>query len=90
MYVPATVGVPEIVATLDAHTPDTPEGSPVNVAPVAIVVTYVILVIAVLLQIVCASVPEAELKTIVFATTGLTVIEPVFVIMLQPPVNVII
>jgi hypothetical protein len=42
--------------------PVTPAGKPVNVAPVAPVVLYVIGVIAVLTQTVWLSVPEAEVS----------------------------
>jgi hypothetical protein len=47
---PATVGVPLIVTTLPAHTPVTPAGRLVIVAPVAPVVVYVILVMALLIH----------------------------------------
>jgi hypothetical protein len=48
----------------------------------------VIVVIAVLMQTVWASVPPAEVKVIVLF--GVTVIVPVFVIVPQPPVKVIV
>ena len=83
---PDTVGVPLIVTTLDAQLPVTPVGKPLKVAPVAPVVAYVIFVIAVLIHTVCALVPTAEVNVIVLF--GFTVIEPVAVIMPQPPVNV--
>ena len=83
---PDADGVPLIVTTLAAHAPVTPAGSPVKVAPVAPVVVYVIAVIAVLMHLVCASVPTAELKVIVLS--GVTIIDPVFVIVPQPPVKV--
>jgi hypothetical protein len=44
------VGVPLIVTTFPAQAPVTPVGRPLNVAPVAPVVEYVILVIAVLMH----------------------------------------
>ena len=84
---PDAVGAPLIVTTLADHAPVTPAGRPVTVAPVAPVVEYVILVIAVLIHTVCALVPAAELRlTVLFAVT---VIEPVTVCPEQvPPVNV--
>ena len=86
MKVPDAVGVPLIVTTFAAHTPVTPAGRPVTVAPVAPVVAYVILVIAVLIHFVCALVPAADVSvTVLF---GVTVIEPVAVIAPQPPVQV--
>jgi hypothetical protein len=68
--------------------PVTPDGNPVTVAPVAVVVAYVMLVSAVLIQSVCASVPTAELLAIVLF--GVTVIVPVIVFVppVQPPVIV--
>jgi hypothetical protein len=45
-------------------------------------------VIAVLIHLVCASVPTAELNVIVLS--GVTVMVPVFVTVPQPPVNVIV
>ena len=48
--VPDTVGVPLMVTTLDAQLPVTPVGKPVIVAPVAPVVAYVVVVIAVLIH----------------------------------------
>ena len=68
--------------------PVTPAGRPANVAPVAVVVVYVIFVSAVLIQSVCASVPAAELLAIVLF--GLTVIVPVALTNPQPPVNGIV
>ena len=69
-----------------AQLPVTPAGRPITVALVAPVVEYVILVIAVLIHFVCASVPVADVSVIVLF--GVTVIEPVAVILPQPPVKV--
>ena len=66
--------------------PLTPAGKPVNVAPVAPVVAYVILVMGVLIVTVCALVPAADVKVTVLA--GVTVMDPVAVIAPQPPVSV--
>jgi hypothetical protein len=77
-----------MVATFEAQAPDTPAGKPLNVAPVAVVVAYVIFVIAVLIQRVCASVPTAEVLAIVLF--GVTVIVPVAFTEPQPPVNGIV
>ena len=74
-----------MVATLAAQAPVTPAGSPVNIAPVAPVVTYVIFVMAVLIHTVCASVPTAELKVMVLS--GFTVTVPVVEMVPQPPVR---
>jgi hypothetical protein len=79
--VPLTVGVPLIVTVLFAHEPVTPAGKPVNVAPVALVVVSVIVVIALLIHTVWL-VPAA----IVF--NGLTVIVLVVVAGGHPPVVV--
>jgi hypothetical protein len=78
--------VPEIVTTFEAHVPLTPAGRPVTVAPVALVVEYVILVTGELIQTVWAIVPAAEVRLIVL--TGLTVIEPDAVTAPQPPFSV--
>ena len=51
-----------MVTTLLAYDPVTPSGSPENVAPVALLVEYVIVVSAVFSQSDCALVPVAELK----------------------------
>ena len=75
-----------MVTTLAAQLPVTPAGKPLNVAPVAPVVEYVILVIGVLIHTVCAFVPAAEVSVIVLF--GVTVIVPVAVIVPQPPVKV--
>jgi hypothetical protein len=80
------VGEPLMVTTLLAHAPVTPVGKPLNEAPVAPVVEYVILVMGVLIQIVWAFVPPAEVKETVL--TGETVIVPVAVTVPQPPVSV--
>ena len=85
---PDADGIPLIVTTLDAHAPVTPVGKPLKLAPVAPVVAYKILVIAVLIHFVWPSVPTAEVKVIVLF--GVTVIEPVFVTVLQPPDRVIV
>ena len=77
--------MPLIVATFADQLPLTPAGSPMNVAPVAPVVVYVMLVIAVFTHTVCAFVPTAELKVIVLV--GVTVIVPVAFTKPQPPVN---
>jgi hypothetical protein len=84
--VPETEGVPLIVKVLELQLPVTPAGRPETVAPVAVVVAYVILVSAVLIQRVWASVPAAELLAIVLF--GVTVIVPVMVFVppVQPPV----
>ena len=74
------------MTTLFNQLPVTPAGSPVKVAPVAPVVAYVIFVIAVLIHSVWLLVPTAELKLIVFA--GVTLMIPVVVITLQPPLKV--
>ena len=59
-----------MVTTLASQLPLTPEGNPVNVAPVAPVVAYVIFVIGDIAHKVWLSVPGAELKEIVlFAGT---------------------
>jgi hypothetical protein len=88
VYVPATVTVPLIVNEFADQPYVRPVGNPVTVAPVAIVVVYLILVIAPLIHTVCAFVPAAELNTIVLF--GVTTIVPVFVITPHPPVNVIV
>ena len=88
MLLPAAVGVPLIVTTLANQLPVTPAGSPLNVAPVAPVVEYVILVIAVLIQGVCALVPAAEERVIVLFAFTFMVPVAVFVPPVQPPVMV--
>ena len=83
---PLAVGVPLMVTVLVAHTPVTPAGRPANVAPVAVVVVYLMLVMAALIHGVWAFVPTAEVSvTVLFGTT---LIVPVLVIAPQPPLNV--
>ena len=65
MKFPETDGVPEIVTVLPDQIPFTPEGSPEKLAPVALVVAYVILAIVEFIQTDCAFVPELEDNTIV-------------------------
>ena len=86
VYVPDTVGVPLIVNTFAAQLPVTPVGKPVALAPVAPVVLYVILVMAVLIHLVCALVPAADVSVMLLPAT--TVIAPVDVIAPQPPVRI--
>ena len=86
--VPDVVGVPLISALLADQLPLTPAGKPLKVAPVAPVVLYVILAIAVFRHFVWLSVPVAEINVIVLS--GVTVIFPVLVTAPQPPVRVII
>ena len=64
--------------------PLTPAGSPLNVAPVAPVDVYVILVIAELRQAVWVLLPDVS----VMVLTGLTVMVPVAVTVPHPPVRV--
>ena len=85
-YVPATVGVPVILTVFEAKLPATPVGKPVKVAPVAPVVAYVIVVIALDAQIVWLSVATAEDNAMVFAVV--TVMVPFSVMVPQPPVKV--
>ena len=75
---PNTVGVPLIVTILADQLPVTPAGKPVTLAPVAPVVEYVMLVIAVLMHFTCASVPTAEVRVIVLS--GFTVIAKVLAV----------
>ena len=71
-----------MVITLADHAADTPEGSPVAVPiPVAPVVVWVIFVKAVLMQ----SVGVEEARPTVLA--GVTIIVPVALKLLHPPVN---
>ena len=83
---PATVGVPEMVMLPPEKVPVTPAGKPENVAPVALVVLYVISVIAVFTQTVWLSVPGAEVRVMVLL--GRTMMVPVAVTFPQPPVRV--
>ena len=85
---PDCVGVPLIVKPLFAHIPVTPFGKPVTVAPVAPVVLYVILLIAVLIHTVCPSDPTPDVLVIVLF--GVTFIVPDMVTLPQPPVKVIV
>jgi hypothetical protein len=66
--------------------PVTPAGKPENVAPVALVVLYVIGVIGVFTQTVWLSVPGAEVSVMVLL--GCTIMVPVAVTFPQPPVRV--
>jgi hypothetical protein len=86
--VPETEGVPLIVNVFEFQLPVTPVGRPVTVAPVDVVVAYVMFVSPVLIQRVWASVPAAELLAIVLF--GLTVMVPVALTNPQPPVNGIV
>ena len=89
LNVPLAVGVPLIVMVLLLHDPVTPDGRPEKVAPVAPVVVYVMLVMALPKQIDCDIVDDALVRVIVLV--GLTVIVPdaVFVPPSQPPDKVI-
>ena len=80
------VGVPLMVTTLAAQLPVTPAGKPLNVAPVAPVVEYVMLVIGEFMHTDCAFVPAADVNVIVLS--GVTVMVPFAVIAPQPPVKV--
>ena len=60
-----------MVTTFASQLPVTPAGRPVIPAPVAPVVAYVILAIAVLMQTVCASVPAAEVSVTVLSGDSL-------------------
>ncbi len=62
---PETLGVPLMVTTFPEKLPETPAGRPLNVAPVAPVVAYVMSVMAVLMHNVWTLVPTAELSAIV-------------------------
>ena len=77
-----------MVTTFAAQAPETPAGNPLKVAPEAPMVVQVMLVIAVLLHLVCALVPAAELKLIL--EFGMTVIEPVTFKGLQELVKVMV
>jgi hypothetical protein len=85
------VGVPLMVITPPTQWADTPAGKPLApgtlslAIPVAPVVEYVMLVIAVLTHSVCASVPATELNVAVLA--GVTVMVPVALTDPHPPVN---
>ncbi len=71
-----------MVTTFDAQPPVTPAGKPLMTAPVAPVVAYVVVVIAVLTQLVC--VPPA-IRLIVLS--GRINKEPVWLTFPHPPVN---
>ena len=82
LYVPANVGVPEMVIVLVAHTAVTPAGKPVaDPIPVALVVVCVIAVKAVFTHKVGV---ELAAPTVL---AGLTVIVPVALTDPQPPVK---
>ena len=83
MNAPETVGVPLMVTVLVAQEPVTPAGNPVMVVPVAPVVAYVILVMAVLIHLVCVLVPAADVNVMVLL--GVTVMVPVVLIVPHPP-----
>ena len=74
-----------MVTVLLDQLPVIPDGSPLTVAPVAPVVVYVILVMALLMQRVWLFVPAAELKVIVLSCV--TFIVPVALTVPQPPVS---
>ena len=82
---PEAVGVPLIVTTFEAQLPVTPAGNPLNVAPVAPVVAYVMALIDEVIQIAWLFVPAAEVSIMVLF--GVTLIVPVALTVPQPPVN---
>ena len=86
--VPEAVGVPEMVTALEAQLPLTPAGRPLITAPVAPPVLYAIVVNAVFIQRVWASVPEAEPNAIVLLVT--TFIDPEVGIVPHPPAKTIV
>ena len=75
-----------MVTTLADQLPETPEGNPLKVTPVAPVVAYVIAERSVDMQRVCALVPAADESVMVLLVV--TVILPVAVVVPQPPVKV--
>jgi len=77
-------GEPLMVIFPAEYVPLTPEGNPLNVAPVAPVDVYVILAIAVLRQAVWVLLADVR----VMVLTGVTVMVPVAVIVPHPPVRV--
>ena len=77
-----------MVITLPAQFPLTPAGNPTKVAPLAPVVAYVMLVMAVLIHLVWLLVPAAEDRARVFSGVMFSV--PVLVMVPQPPVSVIV
>ena len=80
---PDAVGVPLIVMVLPAHVAVTPAGKPVGIPiPVAPVVVWVMLVIAVLIHAV------GDDDAAVTVLSGVTFTVPVAVTTPQPPVNV--
>ena len=82
---PEVVGVPLIVMLFAVQLPVTPGGKPVKVAPVALVVLYVIFVMAVLIHFVCMLDPAAEVNTEVLVGVTMTV-ETLVVSFPQDPV----
>jgi hypothetical protein len=74
-----------MVTILPAHAPVTPVGKPVNVAPVAPDVAYVMAVMDEFIHLVCWSVPTDDVRVIVLF--GVTVILPVAKTLPQPPVR---
>jgi hypothetical protein len=78
--------VPDIVIPLADQVPVTPEGRPVNVAPVAPMVLYVMAVSDELTHKDC--VVEAAPDVRVIALSGLTVSNPTTDVVPQPPVSV--
>ena len=81
---PDADGVPLIVTTLASQEPVTSAGKPLKLAPVAPVVAYVILVIGVLMQTVCASVPDADVSVPELFAVILTVTVPQVVVLHVP------
>ena len=77
-------GEPLIVMFPAEYVPLTPEGNPLNVAPVTPVDVYVILAIGEFRQAVWMLLPDVS----VMVLTGFTVIVPVAVTLPQPPVRV--
>jgi len=70
---------------LETQLPVTPAGNPVMVAPLAPVVVYVVVVIAVLMHFVWEPPAISEMVLL-----GNTLIVPVVAMFPQPPVNVIV
>lgn len=91
LYTPATVGTPPIVIIplvppLLTQPPVTPAGKPVMVAPVALVVVYIMSFSAWLIHSIWSVVFTGEYSDIVLG--GVVVIEPLAVTVPQPPVKV--